>query len=164
MIAAALFLALATTVAIQERSRRVLERTHGELNRARGRLAQVKEASLNRRNALTTLKSLLDTGAGTSPELLIYGKADEIKAGLKPDDMAIGSLEKKEGNVSLPFTLKFTNPNYCDLLTAVSRLQQAAYPFTMVNSITLAQSEKNGKGVLEFTLTGAVMTSGRKMP
>jgi hypothetical protein len=165
LIAAALFLVLAATVAIHDRNRRVLEKTDGELTRAKGDLAQVKEASMNRRIALTTLKSELfkDTETG-SPERTIYGKVDEIKARLKPDDMTITALEKKEGNVSLTFTLKFVNANYCELLNAVSLLQQDVFPFTPVNSIALAQSEQNGKGVVEFTITGSVLTPDRGKP
>ena len=165
LIAAALFLALAATVAVHERNRRVLEKTDGELTRAKGGLAQVKEASINRRIALTTLKSQLfkDTETG-SPERHIYGKVDEIKERLKPDDMSITALEKKEGTVSLTYTLKFINTNYCELLNAVSYLQQDEFPFAPVNSIALAQAEQNGKGVVEFTITGSVLTPDRSKP
>ena len=160
-----LLLALATTLAIQERNRRLLEKTLSELARAKDGLSRVKEASMSRRNALTTLKAQLvkDVDSG-SPERLIYGKVDEIKAGLKPDDMTIATLEKKGGDVSLAFTLKFTNPNYCDLLNAVSRLQQAVYPFTPVNTIAISQVDHNGKGAVEFTINGTVLTPERNKP
>ncbi len=165
LIATLLFVATATTFAIQERSRRVLEKTLAELARAREGLSRLKEAGMNRRQALSTLKSQLAKDVATSsPERLIYGKVDEIKARLKPDDMTIGALEKKGGDISLPFTLKFTNPNYCNLLNAVSQLQQSAFPFTPVNSIAISQAEQNGKGVVEFTINGTVLTPERNKP
>lgn len=164
-IAAILFVALSTTVAVQERSRRVLEKTHGELTRAKEGLARVKGACLSRRQALTSLKSqFVQNNETTSPERLIYGKIDEIKARLKPDDMTIAALEKKEGDVSLQFTLKFINPNYCELLNSVNQLQQAVFPFTPVNSIAVTQAEQNGKGVVEFTIIGSVLTPERNKP
>jgi hypothetical protein len=78
--------------------------------------------------------------------------------------MTIGTLEKRGGDVSLTFTLKFTNPNYCDLLNTVSRLQQAVYPFTPVDSIAISQVDRNGKGVVEFTVNGTVLTPERNKP
>jgi hypothetical protein len=165
LIVATLFIALAASVAIHERSRRVLEKTGSELTRAKSGLAQVKEASMNRRVALANIKSqiFMDSGSG-SPEGLIYGKVDEIKARLKPDDMTITALEKKEGNVSLTYTLKFINTNYCEMLNAVSHLQQDVFPFAPVNTIALAPAEQNGKGVVEFTIIGSVLTPDRSKP
>ena len=165
LITAVLFLALATTFAVQEKNRRVKEKTLAELARAREGLSRVKEAAMNRRRALTALKSQLVTNMeSNSPERLIYGKIDELKARLKPDDMTIGTLKKEGGDVSLPFTLKFTNPNYCDLLNAVGHLQHEVFPFTPVNSIAIAQGEHDGKGVVEYTIDGTVLTIERRNP
>ncbi|HEX9023477.1 MAG TPA: hypothetical protein VF799_06545 [Geobacteraceae bacterium] len=164
-VATAVFLVLATTCAILERNRRVQEKALGELTRARSGLSRLKEAILNRRQALSTIKAQLVRDVATvSPERLIYGKVDEIKARLKPDDMTIGALEKKGGDVSLTFTLKFINPNYGNLLNAVSQLQQSAFPFTPVNAIAISQGEQNGKGVVEFTINGTVLTPERNKP
>jgi hypothetical protein len=165
LITSVLFLALAATCAVQKRNRRVQERTLGELARAQEGLRRVREAVVNRRQAMVSLKSQLVTGvAASSPERVIYGKIDEIKARLKPDDMTIGTLEKKGGDVSLAFTLKYTNPNYCDLLNAVSHLQEAVFPFTPVNAIAIAQGEQNGRGVVEYTIDGTVLTPERSKP
>lgn len=154
-----LFLALAVTLAVLERNHRILKKTHGELVRANDGLARVKEANLNRKQALTTLKAQLVREIETSsPERLIYGKVDEIKAQLKPNDMTITGLEKKGGDISLQYTLKFINPNYCELLNTISRLQQAVFPFTPVTSIVISQTDQGGKGALDFTITGTVQT------
>jgi|GEM_PF-2015392 len=165
IIATVLFLALATVLVLLKRSHRVLEKTHGELVRAKDGLARVQEASRNRKQALTTLKAQLVQGLETaSPERMIYGKVDEIKAQLKPNDMTIGSVEKKGGDASLQYTLKFINPNYCDLLNSISRLQQAVFPFSPVDSIAISTAEQAGKGVLEFTVTGTILTPERIKP
>ena len=165
MIATVLFLALATALMFLKRDHRVLEKTHSELVRAKDGMARVQEASQNRKQALTTLKAQLVQGLETSsPERMIYGKVDEIKAQLKPNDMTIGSVEKKGSDASLQYTLKFINPNYCDLLTTISRLQQAVFPFTPVDSITISAAEQGGKGVLEFAVTGTILTPERIKP
>ena len=165
MIATALFLAMATVFTLLKRSHRVLEKTHEELVRARDGLARVQEASRNRKQALAALKARLAQGVETtSPERMIYGKVDEIKTRLKPDDMTIGSVEKKGGDASLQYTLKFINPSYCDLLNSISRLQQAVFPFSPVDSIAISAAEQAGKGVLEFTVTGTILTPERIKP
>ncbi len=165
LIATALFLVLATALVFLKRNHRLLDKTHGELVRAKEGLARVKEAGQNRTQALATLKGQLAKGLETSsPERLIYGKVDEIKAQLKPDDMTIASVEKKGGDASLQYTLKFVNPGYCDLLNAVNRLQQAVFPFAPVDSIAVSQAEQGGKGVVEFTVTGTIQTIDRATP
>ena len=165
LIAAAVFLLLATIVALQERKRLVLVKTIEELDRAKGGGAQIKTATLNRRQALPIIKSMFVPGSESlSPERLVYGKVDEIRTRLKPDDMTITALEEKGGCVSLQYTLKFANPKYNELLNTISQLQQNVFPFTPVNGIALTQTERNGKGAVEFTISGSVLTHDRHTP
>lgn len=165
LMATALFLVLATACAFQERERRKLEKTHKELARAKDGLARVREATRNRREALAALRSQLGQELeSNSPERLIYGRIDEIKTRFKPDDMAITAMEKKGGDASIQYTLKFNNSNYCDFLNAVGYLQRTVFPFTPVDSITVSQGELNGKGIVAFTVNGKVLSPVRNRP
>ena len=157
-----LVLALATMLVIQKRSHRILEKTDVELVKALEGLTRVKEAIVQRKQALATFKTQQSMNIETaSPERLIYGKVDEIMAQLKPNDMTITTLERKGGDVSLQYTLKFISPKYSDLLNALTRLQQSVFPFTPVNTIAISQSDQSGKGAVEFTINGSILIPER---
>jgi len=165
LITTALVLVLATTIVILKRNHRVLEKTNTELVKAFDGLERVKDANLQRKQSLAAIKAQLAGDIDTSsPENRIYGKIDEITSKLKPDDMTITTLEKKGGNLSLHYTIKFINPQYSVLLNAVSQLQHSVFPFSPVNTIAISQTEQNGKGVLEYTISGSVMTPERAKP
>lgn len=160
--AAVLFLVLVTLFTLVDRKRRVLEKRQKELTRAEEGLKQVQKATLNRRQALNVITSLIPPESRvTSPEKQIYGKIDEIRTKLKADDMTIKPVERKEGNATLQYTLTFVNHDFCRFLNAISQLQQEVFPFTTVTSIDVNQKELNGKGVIEFIVGGTIMTPER---
>ncbi|MBI2353987.1 MAG: hypothetical protein HYV06_02970 [Deltaproteobacteria bacterium] len=164
-IGAALFIVLSTACAAQERERRKLEKTHKELVRAKDGLARVRQAILNRKHSLETLRTQLGQGVEkSSSERLIYGRIDDIQSRLKPDDISITAMEKKGGDASLQYTLKFTNTSYSNFINAVCYLQQTVFPFTPVDSITVSQAEVNGRGVVAFTVVGKVLSLDRGLP
>jgi hypothetical protein len=159
-IVTTLLLLVAIACVSQIRNRRLLEKTHTELLKARVGLGKVRDASANRKTVLATLKSqYMQKTGGTSPERLIYGKIDELKARLNPDDVTIGAIEKKEGEVSLQYTFKFTNPNYNDFLNTVSYLEGSVFPLTVVSTVAITQADAGGKGVLSGTVNGKIITS-----
>lgn len=163
--AAMLFLIVAVACTGLARARRQQEKTLSELVRAKAGFDKLKEANVNRRQALATLKVQLGSSSEkNSPELLIYGKLDEIKARLKPDDVTVAAIERKGGEVTLPYTIKFSNQDYSTFLNAVSYLQESALPLTPVNAITISQTETTGKSGVLFTITGNVRTTEKSKP
>jgi hypothetical protein len=164
-IATALLLIAAIVCVALTRTRRLMEKTHDGLLKARAGLGRVREAGESREKALATLKTLyMQSSAGTSPERLIYAKIDELNTRLRPDDMTISAIEKKGGEVSLQYTFKFINPNYNELLNNVSYLGGNIFPLTTVSTVTIAQAEAGGKSVLNCTVTGKVLTSEKNGP
>ena len=164
-IAAALFLVVAVVCVGQARNRRLQEKTYTELLRAKSGLDKLKQANLNRRHALTTLKAQLGNNSETnSPERLVYGKLDEIRERLRPDDLTVASIEKKGGEVSIPYTLKFTNHDYNTFLNAISYLQEGTLPLAPVSSIVISQAVDAGKNVVLFTVTGKVLINEKRKP
>lgn len=164
-IAVALFLVTALACAGMSRARKQLEATHDNLIKAKAGLAKVREANQNRRNALGILKTEYLLGeTNISDERLLYGKMDDLKARLRPDDLTISPIERKSGEVSLPYTLKFVNPDYNDFLNTISYLEGTVFPFTVVNSVAIIRAEAGGKGVVSFTINGRVVTSESKKP
>jgi hypothetical protein len=164
-VAAVLVLVVATVSVSLIRTRRLLEKTQSEMLKAKSGLTRVREASANRTTVLATLKSQYMQNAGaTSPERLVYGKIDELKARLNPDDVTISAIEKKEGEVSLQYSFKFTNPNYNDFLNTVSYLEGSVFPLTVVNSVAISQADAAGKGALSGTVSGRVVTSEKIKP
>jgi hypothetical protein len=100
-MAAALLLAVAVVCVSQLRSRLLLEQTFEGLTRAQSGLAQVKEAITNRKHILAMLQTQFGLGVqNSSPEMILYGKIDEIKTRLHPDDITITPVEKKGGEAS----------------------------------------------------------------
>ena len=163
-IAAGLLLLTAMICVSQVRSRRLQEKTHSELVRAKAGLLQLREASANRKQALQTLKAMYLQGGKISSERLIYGKIDELSDRLKPDDIIISSLEKKADEASLQFTFKFINPNYNDFLNNVSYLEGSVFPLTIVSTVAITQAEVSGKSVLACSITGKILTSESSKP
>lgn len=164
-IAAGLFLIVAIAFVTVQRDRRQLERTFENLTRALGGLTRVKEANANRRQVLTELKSQFGQGIqNISPELIIYGKIDEIKARLNPDDMTITAVDKKGGEASLQYTLAFSNQDFNNLLNAISYLHGSVSPLTPVGSITITQSDVKRTGKTSFKISGKVITSEKTKP
>lgn len=164
-MAVAFFLVMAMAFVSQSRTRHLLEKTHDELTRAKAGLARVKEANMNRRKVLGILKTQYMLGVtNTSDERLLYGKMDDLKARLRPDDFAVSAIERKRGEVSLPYTLKFINPDYCDFLNTISYLEGTVFPFTVVSAVSITQADASGKGVVSCTINGKVLTSESSRP
>jgi hypothetical protein len=163
-IAAGLLLLAAMICISQIRNRLLQEKTRSELVRAKAGLALLREASVNRKQALDMLKAMYMQGASSSSERLIYGKIDELSARLKPDDVTFSTIERKEGEVSLQFSFKFINPNYNDFLNNVSYLEGSVFPLTMVSAVAITQAEVAGKSVLSCSITGKVLTSESRKP
>ncbi len=153
-----LCLTVTTLWADQQRSRRILEKEYREYLRAQDGQSRVMEAAANRRVVLTALRSALPEEPGSdSPEGLIYGRIDQIKTRLKPDEMTIATLVKKGGELSLQYSLTFIDPGYCDLLNAVAYLRHSTTLFTPVNSLAVSQVEQNGRGGISFIIKGTVV-------
>ena len=164
-IAAALLLIVGIACAAQLRNRLLLEKTSAELTRAQSGLVRVKAASANRRQVLTALQSQLGQGVQkSSPEMILYGKVDELKTHLNPDDMTITAVERKGGEASLQYTLTFGNADFNHLLNSVNYLQSAVFPLTPVNFIAVTQSESKGTTGVSFKVTGKVITSEKMKP
>lgn len=164
-IAAALFLVVAMAAAQLARTQRLQEKTYSELVRAKGGFDKLKDANSNRRQALAVLKAQLGNRADkNSPESVIYTKLDEIKERLRPDDLTVTAIERKGGEVSLPYTLKFNNYDYNRFLNAISYLQEGILPLTPVHSVTITQADDSGKGMVLFTITGKVLTNQKSKP
>lgn len=164
-IAVALFLVAALACTWLSRTRKQMELTHGNLLKAKAGLAKVRDANQNRRTALGILKTEYLLGeTNVSDDRLLYGKMDELRGRLKPDDLTVATIERKNGEVSLPYTLKFLNPDYNDFLNTISYLEGTVFPFTLVNSVSIARAESGGKGAVSFTINGKVVTSESKKP
>ncbi len=164
-VVAGLFLIVAIAFVTAQRNRRQLESTFDNLTRAQGGLTRVKEANANRRHVLAALKSQFGQGAQImSPEMVIYGKVEEIKARLNPDDMTITAVAKGGGEASLQYTLSFSNPNFNNLLNAISYLHGSVFPLTPVSSVAITQSDVKGTSGYSFNITGKVITSGKTKP
>jgi hypothetical protein len=157
--AAALFLIAALSCVSQTRAVRLLERSHAELVRAGDGLARVRQATRECSQVLTALRGYSRGADGASPERLIYGRVDELKANFHPDQMTLEALARKGGEVSLGYSLQFINPDFDQFLTVVSYLETASFPFTPVDSVAISQARKNGKPVLSCTITGRVLAS-----
>jgi len=164
-IATALLLIAAVVGVALTRTRRLMEKTHDGLLKARAGLGRVREASESREKALATLKTLyMQSAASLSPERQIYAKVDELTARLRPDDQSISAIGKSGIEVSLQYTFKFINPSYNEFLNNVSYLGGRVFPLTTVSTVVIAQSEAGGKSVLTCTVTGKVLTSEKIGP
>lgn len=164
-VASALFLLLAATCVCQVRAWRLQEKTYAELLRAKAGLTRLREASLNRKEALARLKAQpVDNTEHKTPEMLIYWKLDEIKERLRTDDLTAAAIEKKGEKVSLPYTLKFNNHSYHEFINAIRYLQKSASPWTPVSSLTISQSGDPGKGAVIFTIAGNVLVNDKSKP
>ena len=164
-IAAALCLIVAVGWVNQQRRRVLLEKTVKELTGAESGLRQVKAANANRRQVLAALQSKFAQGAGSrSSEMVLYEKVDELNTTLKPDDMIISGIEKKEGEASLQFTLIFNNPDFTALLNMVSALHTAVFPLTPISSITVTQADAKGNGGVSFRVVGKIVVSEKTKP
>ena len=164
-MAAALLLGMAIVCVSQLRSRLLLEKTLESLTRAQSGLAHVKEANTNRRHALTALQSQFGQGAqNSSPEMVLYGKIDEIKARLNPDDMTITSVEKKGGEASLQYTLSFNTTDFNTLLNAVSYLYGSLFPLAPVSSVVITHSETSGTTGVSAKVAGKVISIEKTNP
>jgi hypothetical protein len=164
-VAAALFLVSATVCASQVRIRKVQEMTLEGLNRSLTGLQNVRAASANRRQALAAIQSQFGHGGQhISAELVLYSKVDEIKTRLNPNDMTISAVEKKDGEVSIQYTLKLTGQDFNTLLNSISYLHGSVFPLAPVSSVIIARSDAKGTGGVSSMVTGKIITSEIKKP
>ncbi|MDD5284968.1 MAG: hypothetical protein PHD54_03865 [Desulfuromonadaceae bacterium] len=161
LLATALFLLLSTAFSFQERERRFLqmEKKQRDLIHAKEVLSRIQNATQDRRSALATIKSQFteDTQKITAARK-IYSLVDEIKTRYKPDDMVIDAIEKKGEDVSLNYTLSFSNTDYSALLNSIGQLQRNVFPFTPVESVAISQKEIEGRGVVLNVIKGRIIT------
>jgi len=164
-IAATLLLVTALACASQTRNRRLLEQTQEGLLRAKAGLTRVREARATRANDLSALKAQYSqSAAGSSAERLLYGRVDELKARFRPDDLTISPIERKGGELSLQYSLRFINPNYDDFLNAVAYLDGAVFPLTLVSAVAITQADAGGRGVVTCTVSGQLLTGAKATP
>lgn len=164
-VVAALLLVAAVACATLIRTRRIQEKTYAELVRAQTGRDKLKKAAINRNQALIALKAQLGSGRDkSSPESRIYGKLDDISIHLKADDVTVTAIERKNDEVSLPYTLKFKNHDYSSFLNAISYLQESVFPLSSVSSIAIAQADDAGKGGVIFTINGKILTNEKSKP
>lgn len=165
-VAAAVVLFVMAMVCVYlERTGRQLDKTHKELLRAEAGLSRVKQAAASHRQTLAALKAQferLDTKSSTAR--VVYGRVDEIQASYKPDEMSIGSLEKKGNDVSLSYIMKFVDIDYSRFLTIVHELQRGVFPVSQVTSILIGQAPLEGKGSVTFTIHGAITSIEKSQP
>ncbi len=157
-IAAALFLAVAVICVSQRRSHAMLEKTFNSLVLAQSGRAQVKEADANRRQVLKALQSQVGQDAkNDSPEIILYGKTDEIKARLNPDEMTITAMEQKGEESALQYTLTFNDPDFNDLLNAVNYLHESVFPMAPVSAITITRTGTSEAPGVSFNISGKII-------
>ena len=102
-LSAALLLMVAIGAVTQMRSRLLLEKTFESLTRAKSGLVRVREANENRKQALKALQSLFGQDSKShSPEIILYGKMDEVKSRTNPDDMTLSAVDKAGGGGFAP--------------------------------------------------------------
>jgi hypothetical protein len=155
-----LFLIAALACISQLRTSRYLEHTRAELTRARTGLARVRQANQNASQDLAILRAgYTQSAGGQSAERLIYGRIDELKSRFRPDELSISALERKGGELSLQYSLRFDNPDYDEFLNLVSYLELAAFPFSPVDSVTLTGGRANQRKVLSCTVSGKLLAS-----
>ena len=155
-----LFLVAALACISQLRTGRNLEHTRAELTRARTGLARVRAANHNASQDLAILQAGFAQGAdGQSAERLIYGRIDELKSRFRPDQLTISALERRGGELSLQYTLQFDNPDYNEFLNLVGYLERAAFPFSPVDSVTLAGDRANRGKTISCTVSGKLLAS-----
>lgn len=160
LIAALLSLTVAVACVAQVRARRLEENVHKDLVKAKSGLDRLKEANVNRKKALDALKRQFGSGTiENSPERLIYEKLDEIKGRVRLGELTVTTVAREGGEVYMPYTFKFRDQNYNEVLNAISYLQEAAFPLTPVKSVEISLGDEKGKGSLIFTISGRVLTT-----
>ena len=159
LLATALFLVVTMAFSHQKRERKILEIKQRELAPSKEVLPRIQTAIQDRRTALTTIKSHFAVNA---PKITsarqIYSLVDEMTARYKPDDMTIGSLENKDGDVTLKYTLNFSKIDYSALLNTIGQLQSSLFPFTPVESVTISQRENQGRAEVLYVITGRIIS------
>ena len=164
-MAAALLLVAALACASQVRTRRLLEQTHGDLVRAESGLDRVRQASRERRHALTTLKAqYLPGDTHLSAERILYERIDDLKARFSPQEMNVSALERRGEEVSLQYSLKFVNPNYGDFLNTVGYLDGAVFPSSLVSAVEVTRVDVAGKAMLSCSVSGKLLSSAKGGP
>lgn len=164
-MATALFLAASLALVSQIRQSLDLEQTRLGLERAESGLDRLRKGTLERKKALATLKARsLGGAANASPERILYERIDDVNARFHPDDTSVSPIENKGGEVTLPFSLTFLNPDYNNFLNAVSYLEGATNPASQVSSLDVALTETGGKTTLACSVKGKLVTSAKARP
>lgn len=149
----------------QERTKQLLNKTHKELLRAQDGMSRVKQAIVNRKQALAVFRSQLEkVDDAVSTARIVYSKVDEINAAYRPDEITIGSIEKKGTDVTLSYTLKFVDMDYNRFLTIINELQRGTYPVSQVTSLSIVQSALGGKGAISYSISGILAVIEKVKP
>jgi hypothetical protein len=91
-----------------------------------------------------------------SPETLLYGKLDEIKALFPKAGLTVGGIEDSPEGLKLPFTLKLIDTDYTAFVNGLGRMRAAAIPFVAVRNVVIAQAADQGKPVVTYDVEGTV--------
>jgi hypothetical protein len=73
-------------------------------------------------------------------------------------------LWRKREEKRLQYTLTFNNPEFNNLLNAVSYLHGAVFPLTPVSSVAITRSEVSGAAVITSKVTGKIISIEKTKP
>lgn len=165
MLTVALTVAVAVVAVVQVKERRALEKSIEELTQVKAGLERVRVANANRRQVLAAIRSQYDRSDRTgSAEMVLYRKYDELQSDLNPDEISAPGIERKGGEVSLPFVITFNNPDFNVLLNTANALHGNLSPLMPVSAVSIVQGEGRGAGSLICSITGKIVTSDRVKP
>ena len=156
----ALFLILASSLAILLRYRQMLETALDQHGTIRRNLTQMRLETTAIRDVIASFRRLLPNGHGKhSAELLLYSRLDDIKSRLPAGEMVVRTPETKEGVLTLEFAFKpATAVSYSAMINTLGLLEQQIDPFVSINKVSLEGSTKEKPGPLTIAVDGVLTT------
>jgi hypothetical protein len=152
---AALFALLVVAVIVLHSYAKGQEELVRRLTQANHNLQQMRTATHDIRATLQRFSQLFPADrARQSPELLLFARVDEIKAGFPRAETAIGSIEARPDELALVFSVKGTMENYDAFLTSLGQLEGSVLPVVQFRNLVISQEAVQERQEITYLLDG----------
>jgi len=158
----ALFALFSAGLAASIHYRKMLAKTTASQETIVRNMTRMRTTAQEVEKTVTGFRHLLPPGYGShSPERLLYTRLDEFKAGLRPADMTVKTIENRDGVLNLEFTASFplrSASDYATIVNQLGRQETLAFPFVSIGSVMIGQDSAAASGGLKMQVEGTVQT------
>ncbi len=158
VLTAAIFALIASALVGLVRYEQSLQRLAAAVKKIFTKVETVKRATTETQDTIRKIKGQLPAGYGSkSNEWIIYSRLDELKNSLSPAVMTVGTLEEKDGALTLSFSYNPGHSDYNRLINQIGTIESYVFPFISINGLKIGGTGNETPQAGSINVEGAII-------